>query len=161
MLAKGILISYSCIRFACDHGKYVIYIVFLIFFAAGIIAFIFLRQLQADFFGDMPKWKRIFFHANMFFCMAMPFFILVYYSYATDFQRQGRYLMPMIIPLMYYVVRGYQKLLDWRGASKRVRRGVFGGSILLMVCTTLYMTYFRALPLYLESGLALDVLLNR
>ena len=141
-------------------GHIGMYSAFLIFFFIGITACIFLRRPQADFLGDLPRWKRIFFHTNMVFCIAMPIFLLLYYAYVVDFQRQGRYAMPMIIPFMYYVVRGYQKILNWPRLSKQLQRGVIAMSILLPILSALYMTYKVSLPLYLESGLALEVLMK-
>lgn len=50
-----------------------------------------------------------FFHANMLLCMAVPCILSLIYSYGTDYQPQGRYLMPILLPLCYYCVRGLQK----------------------------------------------------
>ena len=52
---------------------------------------------------------RKFYHANMIFCMIMPFILSLYYSYATDYQPQGRYILPMLLPFAYYCVRGLCK----------------------------------------------------
>ena len=51
-----------------------------------------------------------FFHANMLLCMTIPCALSLIYSYSTDYQPQGRYLMPILIPLCYYCVRGLQKV---------------------------------------------------
>lgn len=40
--------------------------------------------------------------------MIIPIILAVYYSYASDFQPQGRYLMPMILPLMYFTATGIE-----------------------------------------------------
>ena len=45
----------------------------------------------------------------MIFCMIMPFILSLYYSYATDYQPQGRYILPMLLPFAYYCVRGLCK----------------------------------------------------
>ena len=52
---------------------------------------------------------QIFFHINMVFCILMPLILSIYYSYTTDYQAQGRYLLPALIPLAYYVVTGVEK----------------------------------------------------
>ena len=57
------------------------------------------------------RWFRIFFHVNMVFCILMPLFLSLYYSYSTDYQPQGRYVLPALVPLCYYVVHGLEKLL--------------------------------------------------
>lgn len=54
----------------------------------------------------------IFFHVNMIFCILMPLFLSIWYSYTTDYQPQGRYLLPSFVPLGYYCVRGLEKLME-------------------------------------------------
>lgn len=155
MTFKTFVGSYGSISIYTNN---LIYCAFLVFYVVGAASFIFLRQPEEDFFGSLPRWKRLFFHINMIFCIVMPIILHIYYSYAVDFQRQGRYIMPVIIPFMYYVVRGYQKLLQWSRLTRLLRRGVIAMSILLMIFSTLYLTYYRSLPLYLESGLALEAI---
>lgn len=67
-----------------------------------------------------------FFHANMIMCMAIPCVLSLIYSYGTDYQPQGRYLMPALIPLCYYCVRGIQKGLAclWTAAASITGRPV-------------------------------------
>lgn len=59
-------------------------------------------------FGGRKCLER-FFHCNMLFCIVMPLILSIQYSYATDFQPQGRYLLPALVPLGYYCVRGLEK----------------------------------------------------
>lgn len=42
----------------------------------------------------------------------IPISLSIYYSYCNDFQPQGRYIMPMLIPFMYFIVSGLEKILD-------------------------------------------------
>ena len=44
--------------------------------------------------------------------MAMPFLLSLYYSYAIDYQPQGRYILPMLIPFSYYCIRGLYKAVS-------------------------------------------------
>lgn len=39
------------------------------------------------------------------FALLIPNYLNAYYSYSSDFQPQGRYSMPMLIPLMYFVTK--------------------------------------------------------
>lgn len=66
---------------------------------------------------------RAFFHLNLLLCILLPFLLSVIYSYKTDYQPQGRYLMPMLIPLMYFVTCGIQLLLDKVCALVKRKRG--------------------------------------
>ena len=61
-------------------------------------------------FGKRQHLER-FFHLNMLFCIVMPVILSIHYSYATDFQPQGRYLLPALVPLAYYSIRGIEKTL--------------------------------------------------
>lgn len=142
-------------------GNNLMYLIFLLFFGVGGLSCVLLRTSGKDFLDGLPGWKKWFFHINMFFCISMPVFLLLYYSYAVDFQRQGRYAMPMIVPLMYYVVRGYEKLFTVSKLSRRTQNGIIGMIILLLVSSTLYMTYTQSLPLYVESGLMLDGIMDQ
>lgn len=45
--------------------------------------------------------------------MVIPFILSLYNSYFTDYQPQGRYLMPMLIPMMYFVTKGLRNVLEY------------------------------------------------
>ena len=104
-------------------------------------------------------WKKVFFHINMIFCMAMPLILMLYYAYTTDYQNQGRYLLPALIPFMYYIVKGIQKLAEihwkeWKLPGWLVNAGIVF-CFLLIILGTLDMIYLRAMPIYLETGVVL------
>lgn len=44
-------------------------------------------------------------------CIIIPILLSMYYSYFSDFQAQGRYIMPMIVPLMYFTTAGIQRFV--------------------------------------------------
>ena len=44
-------------------------------------------------------------------CMIIPVLLSLVYSYTDDFQPQGRYLMPFIIPLMYFTAAGTERIM--------------------------------------------------
>ena len=100
-------------------------------------------------------WKIVFFHLNMIFCMIMPLILLIRYAYTMDFQNQGRYLLPALIPLMYYMVRGFENLVSFQRIPRFLQNLVVAFVIILPVVSTFWMTYHTALPLYLETGVAL------
>ena len=140
------------------YANNLMYLAFFLFFVIGMLSCILLQHPQKDFLNTLPKWKKICFHCNMIFCIAMPILLLLYYSYAIDFQRQGRYAMPILIPLMYYIVRGYEKLTSIFKLPQPLKNGIIGLCTLLPLLASLYMTYMVSLPLYLESGLTLEIL---
>lgn len=105
------------------------------------------------------KGKEIFFHLNMLFCIAMPLALMLYYSYAVDYQPQGRYLLPALVPLMYYTVKGIEKLAGINWKQYRLPKWLINVGVILcffvIVGGTFEMIYSRALPLYLETGVVL------
>lgn len=52
--------------------------------------------------------------------MVIPVLLTIYYAYASDYQAQGRYVMPMIIPLMYFAMIGLQRILDFFVKKERI-----------------------------------------
>lgn len=126
MLLKSDFVNLSILSFIGIYGPMTIvtsiwvYRFYKLLFPAGLLLCLFLSfffhhkknnrkvQLSDTLYQDRPVF-RIFYHCNMLFCIFMPCFLSAYYSYMTDFQPQGRYLLPMLIPLCYYCIRGIQK----------------------------------------------------
>lgn len=118
-------------------------IVYFIFFAAGIVGVFF--QIRKQFFvtglkrnvrhakddtGDTvyitirknKRWEmKNYFHLCLLATMVIPFILLVKYAYSSDFQAQGRYLMPMLIPFMYFITLGYHNIVDRVIKSRKVK----------------------------------------
>lgn len=66
--------------------------------------------------------KRILLEVTFLVNMVIPVALSMYYSYYNDFQPQGRYIMPMLIPLMYFVTTGGCAFVDFvttKGIMKR------------------------------------------
>lgn len=49
---------------------------------------------------------------NMFLCMLIPNILNIWASYSYDYQPQGRYSLPMLVALMYFVSTGINKLIS-------------------------------------------------
>lgn len=67
--------------------------------------------------------SRLMFHAGLVTAVLLPNIMNIWYSYSNDYQPQGRYSMPMLVPFMYYVARGIgywgQRLADgWRSMGR-------------------------------------------
>lgn len=50
--------------------------------------------------------SQVMFHAGLVVAVLLPNVMNIWYSYSNDYQPQGRYSMPMLVPFMYYVTRG-------------------------------------------------------
>lgn len=141
---------------------------YLLFFAFGGI---FLLKSRTDIFGSnkkmvkkelgargdiyikvyelKPLWKTYsLLHLTMLAASLICAFLAVWYSYANDYQAQGRYFMPSLIPLMYFVILGYRRLLEKLVKSERLKFFVYMGISILVVSTALYCFVGVFLPFY-------------
>ena len=114
----------------------------------GIAGFLLIRSKEKVEKGP----KYIVFHLSMLLSIALPFILTIHYAYTLDFQNQGRYILPIIVPLMIYVVRGIEKLVSLKKLPKWIGTVVSAVAILLFVGSSLYMVYGLSLPLFLETG---------
>lgn len=139
------------------RGNYWTYLSYKLFFGAGILGFaaawIFDKDMQK------MKFKQVFFHLNMLLCAVLPLIIMIDYAYTMNYQHQGRYILPSLIPIMYYAVRGIERL-----ASLKIRNYVIPKPLVdlgvafaffIAIGSAVYMVFFHALPIYLEIGMML------
>lgn len=113
-----------------------IYTIFKWLFLAG-FAGLFLPLRQPSSLESYDGRERGFLHANMVLSILIPVFLCVFYSYASDYQPQGRYILVMIVPFGYFFTLGIQKILYFIGE----RRGISAGAG-RVVCTVL-IAYFQ------------------
>lgn len=88
------------------------YLLYFIVFAIGIIGYI-SRFYKFKHIKELRKDKNkalleIIFGINII----IPIGLSIYYSYCNDYQPQGRYIMPMLVPFIYFIVSGLEKVLD-------------------------------------------------
>ena len=89
--------------------------------------------------GGRKTWQRVLFHGCMVMCMALPLVLYLRYCYMTDYQEQGRYLLPALVPTMYYVAKGLENL----GKKAQACAGA------VLVFCALWQVFAVALPAYL------------
>ena len=80
-----------------------------IFFVAVIGLLIPKKTSVLTWTNKCSKWLL---HAVMTLAIIIPVILALYYSYTYDFQPQGRYYLPMVIPFMYFLVMGIEKIVD-------------------------------------------------
>ena len=139
------------------YGSQWTYRFYKLFFAAGGLGCVYYLADRKS--REKIGWKKLFFHMNMGFCILMPLFLMIYYAYTMDYQHQGRYVLPALVPLMYYSVRGIQRLSGLR-IKKFVVPDVLVNigvvcCVLIIIIGVVNIIYFNALPMYLETGLVL------
>ena len=92
--------------------------------------------------------KMSIFHWCMAIAMVIPFILLVIYAYTSDFQAQGRYILPMVIPFMYFVTCGWQAILERLIRQETLREKIYLALAALAVAGAVA-TYFGVfLPSY-------------
>lgn len=84
----------------------------------------------------LPSGKELFFHMAMLISILIPIGISITFSYFNDFQAQGRYCMPMLIPLMYYLTRGLTCVIEKVFTDKK-RQKIATITIILILMTAL------------------------
>lgn len=78
------------------------------------------------------------FHWCMLIAVVIPNVLNAYYSYTSDYQPQGRYSLPMLIPLAYFVVMGYGNIFDTLIKSEKIRRIVYAVFCILFAVLAIY-----------------------
>ncbi len=138
------------------QGTWLIYFTYKVFFAAGTLGLI------AGMIGNRKKrsGRELFFHAVMVLCMIIPFVILVIYCYTADFQHQGRYVLSITLPLMYYMVSGIRSLAQMRIRGKEFPKPLvwcgLAVAYVIVIEGAFNMVYLQALPRYLELAAMLN-----
>lgn len=152
-LLKTLIAGFGSAAMFCNDWFYKIY---ELYFACGIFlsaVFGVSGTVSAKRRKEAVSFRRYFFHINMIYCILMPMVLHLYYVYSTDYQPQGRYLLPFMIPLVYYVVSGYDKLTAQKGNAWCTKvRGVlpyFAGAFVIL--TLVWMVFKVSLPVYLSD----------
>lgn len=109
---------YTLLSFIGWFGNFTIpllfrmYLIYVILFGLGIIGcFVGFRKFfpkVKDKITKNIKW----FNLTMLIAAIFPFFIDMVYSYCCDYQAQGRYALPAVIPLMFLLTAGLGVLMD-------------------------------------------------
>lgn len=97
--------------------------------------------------------EKILFNIIMVICIIIPISLSMYNSYFSDYQPQGRYIMPMIIPFMYFVVKGIQKICDTifdKFMKKEIMKNILLGLGIIAWSIVPIYVYFAYIKTYLH-----------
>ena len=108
-------------------------------------------SLRVDYSYKQSRWrKEAVFHLGMLVTLILPNVLNIYNSYVNDYQPQGRYSMAMLIPLMYFMTLGYQKLLGRFGKDSKAEK-IFCWLICIgMISFLMYCFFGLILPVCLR-----------
>lgn len=162
-----------CVSFIGTFGQMEIYMpytvskLYMLFFAVGIISVFFVKETfdlrkkmyvaQRKAVGN-DRWKiktkvisrewnkEGIFHLMMVFLIMIPVFLFLYYVYYSDNQPQGRYLMPALYPLMYFVTLGWNNILTKTVKNEKVRSLIYRVLTVLLVISPFACWAFLILP---------------
>ncbi|MCH5275377.1 MAG: DUF2142 domain-containing protein [Lachnospiraceae bacterium] len=105
--------------------------------------------------------QKLILHINMIFCILIPILLCTYYAYSMDYQYQGRYVMPGVIPFMYFITAGLKKLagLKWLPDKWEKTKKVLSiianvavyAAMAAIIILLFRMVFSHALPVYLQS----------
>lgn len=79
-----------------------------LFFVAVIGLLIPMKTSVLTWAKTSQKWLT---HLIMMLAIVIPVILALSYSYGYDFQPQGRYYLPMVVPFMYFLVMGVEKII--------------------------------------------------
>lgn len=128
-----------------------IYDVYLVLFLIGGIGTLILFK---DFILNKIKkrtetdGKDIVFNVIFIVSIIIPWCLSIYYSYFSDFEPQGRYIMPMIIPFMYFAVKGIERIF-----KKILRKEILQKVVIALINTVLiimpvFILFTYIIPIY-------------
>ena len=109
--------------------------------------------------GCILKFKELFFYKreeknkyllNYIFVIALiiPIVLSIIYSYTSDFQPQGRYIMGIIVPFTYFVVTGIETVLEKFIKSQRMKKIIVLLLILLVITISFKAIFTYVIPTY-------------
>ena len=81
------------------------------------IAFIGFLGLVIHLFKKNNKYDKLL-YLNFVLCIIIPILLSMYYSYYTDWQPQGRYIISALIPLEIFITIGLKQILSYCKKSK-------------------------------------------
>ena len=79
-----------------------------VFFVAVVGLLIPMKTFVLTWAKASQKWLT---HVVMAIAIVIPVILALSYSYGYDFQPQGRYYLPMVVPFMYFLVMGVEKII--------------------------------------------------
>lgn len=78
----------------------------------------------------------------------IPILLSMYYSYASDYQPQGRYIMGIIVPFTYFLVKGIETLLEKFIKSEKIRNVIIIALMLLIIVISFKAIFGYVIPAY-------------
>lgn len=91
---------------------FIVYLGYIVLFLIGIIGIIYYWVIKIRHKEHKKDRYLVLLQTIFGINIIIPIILSIYYSYCSDFQPQGRYIMPMLIPFMYFVTLGMESLTE-------------------------------------------------
>ncbi len=91
------------------------------------------------------------FHLCLLLGMIIPNVLNLYYSYTSDYQPQGRYSMPMLVPMMYFVTMGYSRVADHFIKNQKLKQLCYYLVSIGTIVVALFLWARVLYPLYFQN----------
>lgn len=123
---------------------------YLLFIKIGIVLVCF-HPVKTFAVRNGKQWNiKGIFHWCMLISLIIPNILNAYYSYASDYQPQGRYSLPMIVPLVYFMALGYGYLFDSQISNQKIRKAAYGAVCVVLAVAGLFVFFAVIWPEYKE-----------
>ena len=147
--AKSFVGIFGAMQYHLSQNTYIFYFVFLIGFGGfGLLAAL-VRQVRSG------TWQSGILLLSFIACMIIPFFLSMYYTYTIDYQSQGRYVISIVIPVMYFVVNGIQKMTQLLRIRGKGETAVYALITCVWLGFTMYAYFFVLVPTCFSAGAGL------
>lgn len=105
---------------------------------------------------ESRKYRNVFYGSMTLFCI-ITIGLSIYYSYTWEFQPQGRYILPVLVPFMYLVTLGVGKICMLLSLIKKNNWGLLlsrlgcVGIMAYVMMAFAYSLFNRFIPYYLQG----------
>lgn len=112
---KSMIGCFGFMEYWLPHSVYVFYTALFLLGFAGLVywGIRWIKKHKGGLRQTLGKQEtklKILLYACFASCIAIPVVLSAYYSYTSDFQPQGRYLLSLLLPFAFFVVSGIQRL---------------------------------------------------
>ncbi len=125
-----------------------IYIIFTVIFAVGSVGCVMAFPAFVKSENTKQKQQKLLFGVCMLLAIVIPVVLSAYYSYTSDYQPQGRYVLSCLLPLMFFMTTGIKTILEKICGDKKSQAVIVGIVCLAVVCIGVYCCFGVLVPAY-------------
>lgn len=125
-----------------------IYIGYLILIIVGLIGML-IPQRNRTYLTLLSDRSVKLIHFSMLLCMLIPNLLNIWAAYSYDYQPQGRYSLPMLVALMYFVSIGLHKLINLMSKQEKIKERIFFAISFWIIIVCLVCLRMFIIPMYL------------